>query len=239
MLGIPEGRYLEQAPDEALQHFRATCAHLVEAGYSLVTVPAMPDFAEIKARQYLIVAAEAAAVHRHWYAEFAALYHPRTVELIERGRSIAPEALAAALRGRKQLRAELTHLMNVHGVDLWLAPSAPGAAPRGLDHTGDPVMNLPWTQSGLPAVSVPSGPAANGLPLGLQLIGRWQADELLLHWAAELEPVVRQVRAAARPITSPGGMHASLRHDQHQSDTRESLRLSDRCRQGQPVRAGG
>jgi len=49
------------------------------------------------------------------------------------------------------------------------------------------VMNLPWTHSGLPAVNVPHGQAANGLPLGLQLAGRWKADEQLLAWAERLE----------------------------------------------------
>jgi aspartyl-tRNA(Asn)/glutamyl-tRNA(Gln) amidotransferase subunit A len=60
-------------------------------------------------------------------------------------------------------------------------------------------MNLPWTHSGLPAVNLPAGLAANGLPLGLQLTARWQADELLLAWAAEIEKIVqpKAERAAA------------------------------------------
>jgi Asp-tRNA(Asn)/Glu-tRNA(Gln) amidotransferase A subunit family amidase len=40
-------------------------------------------------------------------------------------------------------------------------------------------------------VNVPSGWAANGLPLGLQVAARWQADELLLAWAVELEGALR------------------------------------------------
>jgi Asp-tRNA(Asn)/Glu-tRNA(Gln) amidotransferase A subunit family amidase len=53
----------------------------------------------------------------------------------------------------------------------------------GLDSTGDPVMNLPWTYAGLPVVSIPTGRNAAGLPLGTQLIGRWYEDEKLLYWA--------------------------------------------------------
>jgi Asp-tRNA(Asn)/Glu-tRNA(Gln) amidotransferase A subunit family amidase len=95
--------------------------------------------------------------------------------------------LAEALAGRDKLRAELSRLMDAHGLDLWAMPSAPGPAPLGLDSTGDPVMNLPWTHSGLPVVNLPSGHADNGLPLGLQLAGRWQADERLLAWAGQME----------------------------------------------------
>ena len=44
-------------------------------------------------------------------------------------------------------------------------------------------MNLPWTHTGMPAITVPAGKAANGLPLGLQCVARADADESLLAWA--------------------------------------------------------
>jgi hypothetical protein len=33
------------------------------------------------------------------------------------------------------------------GVDAWVAPSAPGPAPEGVDSTGDPVIDVPWTHA--------------------------------------------------------------------------------------------
>jgi Asp-tRNA(Asn)/Glu-tRNA(Gln) amidotransferase A subunit family amidase len=147
----------------------------------------MPDFDAIRARHNLIVAAEAAQVHATWFPKYRHLYHAKTVELIERGQKISANDLEAALAGREQLRHELTALMDEHGVDAWLAPSAVGPAPEGLASTGDPIMNLPWTHSGLPAVNVPTGAAASGLPLGTQVIGRWYQDEILLGSAAHLE----------------------------------------------------
>jgi Asp-tRNA(Asn)/Glu-tRNA(Gln) amidotransferase A subunit family amidase len=70
--------------------------------------------------------------------------------------------------------------MDVQGLDLWLSPSAQGPAPVGLASTGSPVMNLPWTYAGLPTLTLPAGFNEVGLPLGLQLVGRWHGDERLL-----------------------------------------------------------
>lgn len=187
VLAVPEGPYPERATEEGLSHFRATCERLSGAGYQLKPVEAMPDFDAIYERHNQLVAADAAQVHAEWYAEFGDRYHPKTAELIERGQSVSADSLSGARAGREKLRAELTALMDEHGVDLWLSPSAPGAAPRGLDSTGDPVMNLPWTHSGLPVVNLPAGTNEAGLPLGLQVTGRWHADEALLSWAVALE----------------------------------------------------
>ena len=75
------------------------------------------------------------------------------------------------------------------GIDLWICPSAPDVAPHGIDATGSPKMNMPWTHSGLPALSLPAGRGMLGLPIGLQLVGRYGADECLLAWSAEMEPL--------------------------------------------------
>jgi Asp-tRNA(Asn)/Glu-tRNA(Gln) amidotransferase A subunit family amidase len=189
ILGVPEGPYLQHASEEGLQHFRSACDHLRAAGYEIKSIPIMPDFEAIRLRHNLIVAAEAARVHADWFARYGNLYHSTTVDLIRRGQAVSNEALTDALRGCTRLRVELGELMETHQVDLWIAPAAPGPAPLGLESTGDPVMNLPWTHSGLPAISLPCGTNETGLPLGLQVIGGWYQDEQLLAWAEELERV--------------------------------------------------
>ncbi len=77
--------------------------------------------------------------------------------------------------------------MDQNGLDAFLAPTAVGPAPAGLESTGDPVMNLPWTHAGLPAMSLPSGKTSEGLPMGLQVVGRWMGDEALLGLAQQIE----------------------------------------------------
>jgi Asp-tRNA(Asn)/Glu-tRNA(Gln) amidotransferase A subunit family amidase len=189
VLGIPDGPYLTHTSSEGLVHFWATIDKLEHAGYTIKLVPAMTDFEAIAARHVLIVDGEIAQHHAQWYGQFAHMYQEKTKEHIERGRTITVGQLADALQGRFKLRAELTHLMDEYGLDLWLSPSAPGPAPLGLESTGNPVMNLPWTHAGLPTLTIPSG-FHDGLPLGLQLCGRWYTDEALLEWSEEIEQIV-------------------------------------------------
>ncbi|MEE8278281.1 MAG: amidase [Thermoanaerobaculia bacterium] len=187
VLGIPEGPYLDRAQPEGREDFRAACERLESAGYEVRSAPALADFAEIEARHYLIVAAEAAGVHQAWHERYGELYHEKTAELIRRGRKVTPDELEEALGGRERLRNELSRRMEAQGIELWISPAAPGAAPPGLESTGDPVMNLPWTHSGLPTLALPSGRNAEGLPFGLQVAARWEADEQLLAWGHEME----------------------------------------------------
>ncbi len=192
VLGVPEGPYLERASSEGLAHFRETCQLLEENGFELRHVPTMPDFEQIYDRHNLIVATEAANVHREWFIGHRDLYHPKTAELIQRGERVERAQYVNALKGRAKLRTELTRLMDESGVELWITPAAPGPAPRGLDSTGDPVMNLPWTHSGLPTLTLPSGFNDDGLPFGLQVAARWYGDEAMLFWAADIEAAIRR-----------------------------------------------
>lgn len=199
VLGIPVGPYLEKASQEALDHFQACVERLKEAGYAVKEVPAMTNFGEIVARHQRLLAAEAAEVHKGWYAEFEPRYHPKTAELIRSGMEFDREQVAEARAMRKPFREELISTMEANQIDLWIAPSAPGPAPKGIESTGDPVMNLPWTQSGLPTVSIPSGFNAQGLPMGLQLIGSWYADEALLSWSNKIEAQMKAENGSSKP----------------------------------------
>jgi Asp-tRNA(Asn)/Glu-tRNA(Gln) amidotransferase A subunit family amidase len=69
------------------------------------------------------------------------------------------------------------------GLDILVTPSAPGEAPAGLAWTGDPVFNYLWTSLHVPCVTVPAGNGPNGLPLGIQIVGRRGEDRATLAWA--------------------------------------------------------
>ncbi len=64
--------------------------------------------------------------------------------------------------------------------DAILSPAALGAAPNGLQSTGNPIMQTVWTFGGLPSVSLPFLSTADGLPLGVQAVGAFRQDGRLL-----------------------------------------------------------
>jgi Asp-tRNA(Asn)/Glu-tRNA(Gln) amidotransferase A subunit family amidase len=191
VIGIPDGPYLHYASEEALDNFDAACQRLTEGGCTMKRVPALTNIEAIVERHNLILAAEAAQVHARWYKKYGDLYHKKTADLIEKGRKISRSDLEEALTGRRQFVQEVLRLMDEHSLDLWISPSAPGPAPKGLESTGDPIMNLPWTHSGIPTINIPSGVNEEGLPMGLQVAGRWYEDETLFAWATHLEPMIR------------------------------------------------
>ena len=101
---------------------------------------------------------------------------------IERGREVLAREYLQALAEVPSLVAGYTELFEQR-YDAILTPAAPGTAPKGLESTGDPMFNSVWTLCGMPAVTVPLMRGANGLPLGVQLVGPRHGDGRLLRTA--------------------------------------------------------
>ncbi|MCB0244660.1 MAG: amidase, partial [Anaerolineae bacterium] len=190
VLGVPEGPCLQQADPEGLATFRRQVERLAAAGVEIRTVPALDDIERINHLHRRLIFAEFADEHAGIYDRYAALYRPRTAEIIEIGRTVTDDERTEALASMTELRADQADLMDAEGIDLWACPAATGPAPAGINATGNPIMNLPWTHAGMPAMTLPAGLAANGLPLGLQLVARFQDDERLLDWGAMLEELL-------------------------------------------------
>jgi Asp-tRNA(Asn)/Glu-tRNA(Gln) amidotransferase A subunit family amidase len=190
ILGVPLGSYLQRASPEALDHFEVTQAKLKQAGFEIRPVETMPNFEQIVEQHVGLVAGEAAMIHQEWFILHTNLYHPKTAALIRRGQEISTEQLTRYRAGREEFRADLETLMTRHNISAWISPSALGTAPPSLDSTGDPIMNLPWTYAGLPAINLPAGFLKNRLPLGLQLVAGWGQDEKLLAWAHQIAPAI-------------------------------------------------
>jgi Asp-tRNA(Asn)/Glu-tRNA(Gln) amidotransferase A subunit family amidase len=79
--------------------------------------------------------------------------------------------------------------------DVILTPSAPGAAPAGFASTGNAMFNRLWTLMGTPCVNV-AGLHENGLPLGVQVVGRFGRDRAALEAALFLEQAIARGAAA-------------------------------------------
>ncbi|HKJ58085.1 MAG TPA: amidase [Halobacteriales archaeon] len=189
-IGVPAEAYLDRASAVGRERFEDHVGALEDSGFDVVRVPALSSIDAVEERHAALMAAEAALAHHERYEAAGDRYSPVLSDLIEDGRDVAVGTLADARAGRRRLRERLGSLVADHGVDVWVAPAAPGPAPVGIDDTGDPVMNAPWTYAGVPAVTVPAG-EVDGLPLGLQCVAAHGADERLLAWT---EPIAEALR---------------------------------------------
>jgi Asp-tRNA(Asn)/Glu-tRNA(Gln) amidotransferase A subunit family amidase len=93
---------------------------------------------------------------------------------LDASRDATPAAYDAAREIASQARRALGRIFE--DVEVLLTFSAPGAAPKGMDYTGDPRFNRLWTLMGVPCVNIPAYVADGGLPVGVQVIARFGND---------------------------------------------------------------
>jgi Asp-tRNA(Asn)/Glu-tRNA(Gln) amidotransferase A subunit family amidase len=182
VLGVPEGPYLEQAEPQALAAFARQLTALADAGITVRRVPMFADFADTAADMFVVNRYEAARTHTDWFARYGARYREQSAATVRQGQAVTREQYERGQRRRERFRSRLSAATAEAGVAGWVSPAATGPAPYGLDDTGNPVMCLPWSFAGWPALSVPAGAASNGLPLGLQCVAPAGADEELVAW---------------------------------------------------------
>lgn len=98
-------------------------------------------------------------------------------EMIERGQQVSSDDYDNALARMQEYNAFLEQVFE--DFDAILTPSTAGPAPAGLAATGSPVMNTIWTFCGTPALNVPLLQSAEGLPIGVQVVGAKDDDARL------------------------------------------------------------
>lgn len=179
VIGIIEGKYLEQADDEIITFFEKQVTKLENAGYKIIRLKAFEDIEKINLLHRKMIAAEFASVHEEWFNTYGKRYRKATKKLILEGRKVTIGELSKARMGRQSFRRYIENIRKTNKIDIWLSPATTSSAPKG-NNTGSPIMNLPWTYAGLPAITIPAGKSKNKLPLGLQFSGSFPDDERLL-----------------------------------------------------------
>jgi len=103
-------------------------------------------------------------------------------------RRFATEYVAA---NRARLEFQRDVIAAFAEVDALLTATAPATAPAGLASTGDASLCAPWSWSGVPSISLPSGVSTAGLPHAIQLVRTEHRDDIhLLQVAAWCERVL-------------------------------------------------
>ncbi|MCY0096155.1 amidase [Hoeflea ulvae] len=142
----------------------------------------LPDaFAEAAAMRERINLAEMAKCFHRYSRDGADKLSPQLSEALDRGGKALAHDYIAALDWPDYLYAALDAIFQ--RCDAIITPAAPGAAPPGLESTGDSVFNAIWTLCGTPAITLPLFADEDGMPMGVQIVGRRGGDARLLRTA--------------------------------------------------------
>lgn len=171
-IGRVRGLFDDMAEPSVKKMMDEVCGEFRARGATVVDVALPAAFAEVNQRHRIVMAVESASYHKERLQQHPEDYQPKIKALMEEGLACPAPEYARCKEHQRQLAQEM--LPCFQGVDILLAPSTTGPAPD-LSTTGNPAFQAPWSYTGLPTVSLPSGRFADGLPLCFQLVGR--------HWA--------------------------------------------------------
>jgi Asp-tRNA(Asn)/Glu-tRNA(Gln) amidotransferase A subunit family amidase len=163
---------------------------LTRAGARLAMQELPPEYAALVDAHAVLMNAESAASMGWELLNARDRISDGLRERLDWGLAQGPQALADARARFASLQAGFPAAMGE--CDILLTPSAPGEAPAGLGWTGDPAFNAIWTSLHVPCVTVPAGLGPNGLPLGLQIVGRQGDDRRVLAWAQWVSAAIQK-----------------------------------------------
>jgi Asp-tRNA(Asn)/Glu-tRNA(Gln) amidotransferase A subunit family amidase len=184
-LAIVRFKNWSRAEPEQRNTFEAAIAKLREADAVLEEF----ELSELDSTNWkaisTILASEGALIFDDLVARYPDRSSDHLKSLVVAGKAITALDYLAAKALQEKLRSAFAP--QISGFDAVLTLPAFGEAPEGLSYTGDAEYCAPWTLLGTPAVSLPAGFGKKGLPLGLQVVGRYREDHRLLRVAKWIE----------------------------------------------------
>jgi aspartyl-tRNA(Asn)/glutamyl-tRNA(Gln) amidotransferase subunit A len=186
---VPEA--LRRAAPRVADHVRQLAAQLEGAGARVEEVALGEPLDLILGVHHVIMQTETAAAHWQLIEQYQGSHAPRLRAYVEVGRLLPGVAYLHAQRIRRRIRAAMARAVGT--VDALLLPTASDVAP-GRETTGDPSLQAPFSLTGFPSLSMPSGVLQpEGLPLAIQLVGAPWAEARLLgvaRWLAQQLPPI-------------------------------------------------
>tara|TARA_Y100001936_G_scaffold246262_1_gene289891 strand:+ start:52659 stop:53903 length:1245 start_codon:yes stop_codon:yes gene_type:complete len=180
-IGLCHTHHWDLAQPETITAMEDSTERLKFAGAAIVEITLPESFANLsKARNALNDFERSRVMADLWQNERDQLSE-NIAKQLESGTSMDYAPYRDAVTLANDSRAQLDDVFG--DVDFILAPAASGEAPEGLNYTGDPQFQGCWTILHVPTISLPTHTGPNGLPVGIQLVGRRWQDETLLGWS--------------------------------------------------------
>jgi aspartyl-tRNA(Asn)/glutamyl-tRNA(Gln) amidotransferase subunit A len=186
-IGVPKRFYVEGLEANVAAALDDTVTLLRKLGAKIVSVD-LPDPTAIDAAAYVVLSVEATSFHAPCLRTRPQDYTPAVRSRLESGVAYSAVEYLEALRWRGPALA--AHLEAIGDVDVIVTPAARTAAPKIADTdpgraNANAIKEMsaflrPMNYLGLPALVVPVAHSAEGLPIGLQLVGRPFGDETLI-----------------------------------------------------------
>ncbi len=185
-LGLCRGPHWDDAEPEGRAVLEAAAGRLAAAGATVKDARLPAECAAADEIQQILGAFEGLRNHMPELYRHEALLSPRLrEEKIALGRKLTLDQFRNACRAAEKARMATREWAT--GFDAILTLPAPGQAPRGLGDTGSAVFNALWTQLYMPCLTLPAGRGPDGLPVGIQLVGRRHDDARLLEMGLWVE----------------------------------------------------
>lgn len=198
-IGVLSGYFKENSAESVWNNFEKTVGMLWGEGAESIDVQLPKSFRLAHDVHRVIMSVETAAAHEDIFKTRRDEYREYLRGFISSGLLVPATSYLRAQRLRGEIIRDMVKLISEF--DCVVCPSSVDTAPEGLEWTGSPAFNAPWSLTGLPSVTVPSGLSENRMPFGLQLIGIPHSEWELLEAAGWCEQVLGFGNRPIDPVT--------------------------------------
>ncbi|MCA5013672.1 MULTISPECIES: amidase [unclassified Enterococcus] len=166
-IGMIKDAYFTGA-EEVMARFEEAIKIIEKQGHTILPCMLPKDFELANRAHAIVVDSETAAFHQEHLDQNYPMFSEELKQDIQTGMSYTALDYIKAQQLRETYKGAIRELFKE--VDLLITPTTPETAPEGLKKTGSPKFNVPFSNAGLPTLTLPIGLSEKGLPIGMQII---------------------------------------------------------------------